>query len=411
VTGPREPKLMADRFATRLAAEVARWAREGLVSAQQAEAILARYPARSSWLSRPLTLCCLIGGALVAAGIALVVAHNWEVIHRGVKLGTLTVLMVGAHAGGLALRERGAPRLAEALFLVGGALLLVGIGLIGQVYNLVGRPADAVLLWWLLVLPLGYVLPTPTLGALGWLGAGGWYGLAILDPVTLLGRHIGPPGSATVAFCGLGLLYLGLGGLHDDARFRWWRQLLEQVGILSLSGGLLVLGFRDDAAWRAWQRPLPEGPSVVALATLGVAVLVILLWLARLPEESRSARLVFVAVAMAVAAYLVAYAAAAVRWPGARLVTTLRVTDWLLLLAVALVLIVYGARWNRSAWINWGVVVVGVHAVARYLDLFGTLLQTSLLFFSAGALVLVLGWWLDRVRRQMTGRAAGRAEA
>ena len=78
---------------------------------------------------------------------------------------------------------------------------------------------------------------------------------------------------------------------------------------------------------------------------------------------------------------------------------------------MALGLIVYGARWDRTAWINWGVVLIGVHAVARYLDLFGSLLQTSALFFSAGAIVLFLGWWLDRVRRRMTGQAARRAGA
>ena len=85
---------MADRFATRLAAEVRNWVRDNLISAGQGERILARYPAGAAWFSRPIILFSLIGGALIAGGIALVVAHNWEGIHRWVKLGGVVGLTV-----------------------------------------------------------------------------------------------------------------------------------------------------------------------------------------------------------------------------------------------------------------------------------------------------------------------------
>jgi uncharacterized membrane protein len=56
--------------------------------------------------------------------------------------------------------------------------------------------------------------------------------------------------------------------------------------------------------------------------------------------------------------------------------------------------------------VNWGVVFIGVHALTRYFDLFGTMLQTSLLFFLTGAFVLALGWVLEKFRRRMTAQAA-----
>ena len=89
--------------------------------------------------------------------------------------------------------------------------------------------------------------------------------------------------------------------------------------------------------------------------------------------------------------------------------TTLRAlayADWALLFAVSLALILYGARWDRTAWINWGVVFVGVNALARYVDLFGTMLQTSALFLVTGVFVLALGWALEKLRRRMTAQAA-----
>ena len=63
-------------------------------------------------------------------------------------------------------------------------------------------------------------------------------------------------------------------------------------------------------------------------------------------------------------------------------------TNWAILLVVALALILYGARWDRSAWINWGVIWIGVDAVARSRpELVGTMLQASALFAATGLFV------------------------
>ena len=83
----------------------------------------------------------------------------------------------------------------------------------------------------------------------------------------------------------------------------------------------------------------------------------------------------------------------------------LRYASWALTFGVSLGLVLFGARWGRTSWINWGVVSLLAQALVRYLDLFGTMLQTSALFFSTGALVLGLGWALERIRRRMTAEA------
>jgi Predicted membrane protein (DUF2157) len=57
-----------------------------------------------------------------------------------VKLGANVVVLLAAYGGGLALRSRGYGRTGEGLFVLGGGLWLVGIALIGQLYNLSGRP-------------------------------------------------------------------------------------------------------------------------------------------------------------------------------------------------------------------------------------------------------------------------------
>src|SRR5882672_2233701 len=181
---------MAQSFARRLRVETPRWVRDGLVSAQQAERILAHYPATVSWFSRPIAVFTIIGGALLVGAVALLVAHNWHDIDRWVKLIGLVILLLAAYAGGLALRNGGYGRTGEGLFVLGGGLWLVGIALIGQLFNLSGRPADAVLLWWALLLPAGYALPSITLIVMGWLGAMVLYWMVAIDPTTWLGRDV-----------------------------------------------------------------------------------------------------------------------------------------------------------------------------------------------------------------------------
>jgi uncharacterized membrane protein len=81
-------------------------------------------------------------------------------------------------------------------------------------------------------------------------------------------------------------------------------------------------------------------------------------------------------------------------------------TNWAILLVVALALILCGARWDRAAWINWGVIWIGVDAVARYVELVGTMLQASALFAATGVFVLALGGALELLRRRVTAKVA-----
>ncbi len=400
---------MADRFATRLSDEVRRWIREGLISAEQGRQILARYPLHASRFSRPIILFSVIGGAFIAAGIALVVSHNWEEIHRWVKLGGVVVLMGTAYMSGLALRDRGYPRSGEGLFVIGGSLLLVGIALIGQIYNLSGRASDPVLFWWVLLLPVAYALPSISLAALAFLGSAAWYVMAIGDPATLLGHDLRGDGSfPSMAFGAAGIVSFGLGVLHGDGAYRRLRQLLEQLGLISLFGSFLWLSWLSEAIRMPRQ---PSGAvSITLLVLLAMTLLVIWLTAYRLPDDSPTVRTGFLAVLVVFLLYLVALTVAIGFQAPAQFFRTLTFVDWFLLFAGPLALILYGARWDRTSWINWGVVFIGLHAIARYLDLFGTMLQTSLLFFTSGVFVLLLGWGLERMRRRMTAQAAARRE-
>ena len=397
---------MADRFGSRLRVEAERWVRDGLLTGAQAEGIVARYPASPAWFTRPIAIFSILGGALIAAAIALFVAHNWHEIPRGVKLGGVIVLLLAAHLSGLALRGRGYPKAGDGVLVVGGSLLMVGIALIGQIYNLSGRESDALLLWWVLLLPAAYALPSVALVVLAWAGVAAWYWELAFDRTTWLGAELrSASGFTAVAIATGGLLAWAFGVLHGDGGYRRARQFLEQLGLLALAGALVALGFLGRDTWWPVAGGAPGWPAAL-LALLFLAAVAVALAAFRLPPDGATARTGLPAALFLLVLYLLAVVGAlAARAPQ----TTLRAlayADWALLFAVSLALILYGARWDRTAWINWGVVFVGVNALARYVDLFGTMLQTSALFLVTGVFVLALGWALEKLRRRMTAQAA-----
>ncbi|MBI3824948.1 MAG: DUF2157 domain-containing protein [Candidatus Rokubacteria bacterium] len=401
-------------FPGRLATEAERWVRDGLLSADQARAIVARYPAGASWRNRPMAAFSLLGGALIAAAIALVIAHNWDGIHRLVKVGALVALMLAAHGGGLALRKRGGDRLGEGILLIGGALLMVGIALVGQIYNLHGRPSDAVLMWWVLLLPAAYTLPSVALIVLGYGAATTWYVMAAFDPTTMLGRASVP----TVAYLPrsdaipveigmFAIVLFAVGIAHGEGTYRRVRQMVEPVGLMLLFGALLWLTF-------GWHKPDRDIAAMPGLLSFVVRVLVTPTLIAvgvvarRLPHAQGRAGVV-ASLVLTVAFFVGEAAAHGVG--NAPAVRGLALVSQALLLGLSIMLIVAGARWGRTSWINCGVVFVAIHAFARYVDLLGGMLQTSALFFSSGALLLVLGWFLERARRRLTADVTGRVKA
>jgi len=395
---------MAPSFMRRLRQETPSWVSDGVVTAQQAETILARYPESGRWFQRPIVIFSVLGGALVVLAVALLVAHNWHEIPRSAKLAGVLTVLLGAHAGGLVLRARGHGLMGEGLFVLGGGLFLVGIALLGQVYNLAGRESDAVLLWWALLLPAAYVLPSIALIALGWLGASVWFWMFVLDRMTWLGRDIYSNGSlGAVAFGAAGVLVWALGALHGDGEFRRARQLLEQLGLLTILVAMVPLGLlRQLGAW--WSSGEATRWPVAVLVLIGLAAVAVGVASFRLPHDRPVVR-AGPAALLLVLLYLFAVTLQLIHRAAADVFRVLGWTNWAILLVVALALILYGARWDRSAWINWGVIWIGVDAVARYVELVGTMLQASALFAATGLFVIALGGALELLRRRVTARA------
>jgi uncharacterized membrane protein len=149
----------------------------GAITADNAQAI-ERYYAPTATASRGLgfAILAMLGSALVAAGVVLLVAHNWDEFSRATRSAIALLPLIAAQAlcvFVLMRRPESKPwRESAAIFNVMG--VGVAISLVSQIYQIHGTFANFILTWMLLSLPLVYLLRT-TLGAVTYvIGAVVW---------------------------------------------------------------------------------------------------------------------------------------------------------------------------------------------------------------------------------------------
>lgn len=370
------------------------WREEGLVSAElegslrkSSEQLLQRATGNVV-----RTALAGLGGGLLLAGLVLIVAENWEALHRWVKLGSWAVLQLGflvvAHRLGRIWPER--PALAEALTFVAGGWVLGGIALVSQIYQLDSRPPNGIWLWLALVLPMAGLLQRSAATAVAFVALlwgfaleagqadsifhtdsaeGPWLWLGI--PLLAAGLVSWLPKRAAFirewtgawTFAAANFFLLVFGATQDldssDLGRGWW---------LAGAGILFALGLPDRCLPRVWE---PLTSRIVLGATL-------LPWIAMGREYDHGVLIDGAAVGLA----------------------------WIVQLGIAILVIRAGARNSSESWVNLGYLALLAGIVTRYFDFFGDYLQGGTALALTGGLMLFVLYVLEKARRRTLGKEA-----
>ncbi|MBI1320492.1 MAG: DUF2157 domain-containing protein [Candidatus Hydrogenedens sp.] len=152
--------------------------REGLLSEEQAAALRARYGKVES-VSRAsiiIVLFSVLAAALIASGIILLLASNWDQLGRGTRAAlSFAPLAIGQALAAFTLWQRRD----SVAWREGSGILLAGaigasIALIGQTYNVPGDPQAFLLTWIVLGMPLVYLLNATTVALAGMAATVSW---------------------------------------------------------------------------------------------------------------------------------------------------------------------------------------------------------------------------------------------
>ena len=395
--------MAVDRsFSGQLDRESEAWVAEGLVTAEQAAAIRARYAGREEPRSRATEALAVIGSVAVGLGVIGFVAANWEELSHGLRLLLLTVAVAGAYAAGFQLRDRAAtrPRVGEALYLLGVLLFGASLFLVGQMYHVEAHDPLALLIWAGGATATALVVRSRAIAAAAVLILTAWVGFE-------LGLALDDEGDALAALPVVAVLYGGaLYGIGTAAerRLRGHRfggtgfpEAGRWIGLPVAALGLFVFTFSDaagelgdagaelDGGLLAWFVVL-TGIALAGAAALAVS--------GRASGPSEAGVL-----ALAVVLLLLGLT---VGGSG-----TLYALVFNVLFAVLAVGGIYaGYLSDEPRLVNLGVLFVAVDLVARYFDVFWDALPRSLGMIGAGLLVLGIAYVLERQRKRLLERMA-----
>lgn len=278
--------------------KLAEWVAAGLIDADAADRIRQYerrngrrvHPPRLSWAVAALGLFA------VALGIALIVSANWDRIPAWLKLGThfAAILL----AGGVAWHARDRIWVGEAALFLFAALVLAGIVLQAQIYQLSGPGWGIPVLWLALSAPAlaagGKTQLTGATLALGTIivasdfgfetvGQAGWWvmpqGLAMAAPVALVALAmwggIAAPVRRILLQTGLAAILAGVSLAH----FHWASPVsltdardmaLRLLPVAALTGWTLYAAYRCRIVPRDLVLPLLAGPFAALLLVTAI---------------------------------------------------------------------------------------------------------------------------------------------
>lgn len=388
------------------------WQDHGLVDANLAAHLRARYPLKASGDGRGASWMTVIlgifGSVLIMGGVILLFAHNWYDLSRLTRTClAVTPLLTFQVLAGWTLWRR--PESAAWREGVGGGLTLAigaAIALVAQTYQLGGDFGRFILVWTLLVLPVVHLLRSGTAfwcylaGAVVHAGYGlsqnnaseAFYGLVLAAVPFALWVHRADAHRTLAHLCRQALAIAFWVGMPIAFDYRWtgaWLPFLslcagamvlwdrpregriEHLGrhpftlLGAMFTGILLLAFSYADTWQAYSRhamlALPGDRPVV----LGVLVLVLAGWIAGLVWRVRQGALW--PCLLATPLPLLAFCG----WGlplGADGATVLMLATNALCLTLGVFAIVQAVREDRLGLLNFGLILAGGLLLLRFFD-------------------------------------------
>jgi uncharacterized membrane protein len=387
----------------------------GLITDEQRQKIVEHFQLKEDSGGNFLAIVSIVGAVLIAAGITLLIAAHWNDIPRGVKIATGLLLMLGFHAGGWWLSTvRSSPvtedgrevqgkyrKTGEALHWIGSCLFLANIALVGQIYNIVSRPPNAFLLWWIGIAALPWLLRSKAQHVLLLLAFGIWFGFEVNERGGLIYCE---SDRQVLLYALLGLVYLGAGYCLRRGVFSEFSGVTEKLGLLAFLIFVYPLTWKDfyggweNSEIRQWFFPvlglfalLPLAAGIRNLralttqwrwtwfaALLGMMVFMATVWFGCWQlDHSGGSRYFYWGESWS---YLV---------------------GTLALFVFCLLQIQVGIQERSPFLVNFGVVFIALDIIAAYCDLFGSMAQTGVMFLISGIFLIVFGVYLEKKRRAL----------
>lgn len=370
---------------------LSRWQSAGLIDA----ALAARLREHESsgrqrfGLQWQVLVALILGGILLAAGVALFVSAHWDAISPLSRYLLVMAMVCVFHLGGAIARPR-FTALSTTLHAIGTLSTGAAIALVGQIFNIQEHWPAAVLLWAVAALAGWALLRDQAQQTIAVLLIPAWLICEWSDPAASYQGELVYLGRMLATWAVLYLTFF----LNSRRKLVWGLTFAVAAVSLIVGASLLMEG------WRQWQSaPLPLHMRLWGWTVIAVVPLILGLFRFRTS---------FLPVALTLAASIILpFCQTSVTYPGtmanSRTFTysTPNLLAHILITGLAIFLGWWGVRQNSKALVNYGIVVFAISVAWFYFtDLFDKL-GRSLGLIGLGVLFLAGGWALECTRRRL----------
>lgn len=350
--------------------DVARWSEQGLITDEAAAAIRADLASRRSGYGLP-HIFALLGAILLVLSVLTFVAANWDEIPRLARVAMLAGLLIASYAAAVRLFLTGHDIFGQTAVLVGSGVYGGSIMLVSQMYHIYGNPADAVLAW-----------------ALG---------------TTLAAAAFRAPAVWVMAFA---IFCLWSAGTTAESNEVHWIFPLVVAAMAALAWWIHFTGARHlvALALTAWVVSLPivHGASFFPYQTLTIGLCVGAIGAAAMLLAGDGEGFVERNAPIAMLyGYVIAFCGL---FNMQFFEHDVPLEKFVMLAAATLVLslavLAVGRLRGRGMALSVAYLGFSIELVGIYFKTFGTLLNTSIFFFTSGVMVIALAWFGMRLRKR-----------
>jgi len=159
-----------------LAEQLPAWERDGIITAENAQTLRARYMAEPRGGLAQMIVGA-VGALLIGTGLIAVLAYNWDDFPRGVRLALALGPLAASQVVSWRVLSRGEsarPWMRESAALVQTLAAGAAMAIVSQIYNLPGVWTDLVFRWCVVTVPLAWVLRSQAVAIAYLLGIAIW---------------------------------------------------------------------------------------------------------------------------------------------------------------------------------------------------------------------------------------------
>ncbi len=399
-----------EAFYSRLKDELARWQKDGIIENSQAEAIMQRYGIEKKGFKpgNAISAISTVAAVLVGFGVILFVGSNWDWLPDNAKIAIMLATTFGAYYAGYVMRfeEKNYPRAGHALLFLGSILVGASIFLIASIYDINVDDHWLVLLWFLIIAPLGYFFDSrPTVS------------LNILIFIFWLAASIGIERNMPVAlflYMLFGIVLYGIGQIHElTEKWSGHRMIYKGFGIFFILLFYLIFSIEPGSFIDERKVEFIGTGQLIAGAFVILAAASVLANIVE-SEKLKSTRYEFYVLLAAFAGWIILFLRN--NYPTFFESTILfsnvllYIIFNLLFLGLSIGTISIGYYKNQTAFVNAGILFFALGIMQVYFLRLSWMLPTSLGLIIGGVVLFTVASYLEKKRRALLTSMKGNVQ-